>query len=161
MKGRRNMIETICPTYREKRLEGDYLEERLQYEKCRGKTGDLLYGIDDMGLRDLSLYYMILRAELATIQLTEGEACLILDACNGVYYVGHMIQVLVDDVKEAIETEGLEAKWNVDGPTLMTKLRHLTYAQLVAIVDAMERYWGDGTRSGSYAEQLRAIGMIA
>lgn len=41
-----------------------------------------------------------------------------------------------------IECDQLDAKWNVDGPSLVAKLRALTTAQCLALADAAARFWG-------------------
>ena len=44
------------------------------------------------------------------------------------------------EVEDALR-DGLAERHGIDGPLLVMKLRMLTFAQEVALVDAVERYW--------------------
>ncbi len=101
--------------------------------------------------RCLERYFHALRAELAGVDLTEAEASLVVDACNGVLFEGHSIPLLWAEVDNTIRRDG------VDSPGLVEELRSLTYTQALAVVDAAARYW---TAQGEHAERLRAVGLV-
>lgn len=75
-------------------------------------------------------------------QFTDKECGLILDACNGIaFYDTVNIQLMPASVDDAIEMDGLDQKWGVDGKGLMHKLNALGYAERVAMVDAIQLWW--------------------
>lgn len=87
-------------------------------------------------------------------QLTESECALILDACNGTAYMDMVsVRLLPEGVADAIELDGLDRKWGVDGTSLMVKLRATTLTQRMALVDGLQRWWGNPERGG-YSELL-------
>jgi len=118
-------------------------------------------GDDSLGLiaqRDLGRYYEVLRRELASIDLTEGEALLIMEACNGTYWEPHTIPLLWAEVADHVQLENAHIRWQVDEMALVHKLRALTPAQAFAVVDAIERAWLHP--SGDAVEALRAVGLL-
>lgn len=93
--------------------------------------------------RDLDRYYAVISAELAALELSESEAMLIVDALNGTIAEPAAAQrtMLWAGVADAIALDGLAEKWVVDGDALTTKLRGLSLAGSLAVIDAAERYW--------------------
>ena len=71
----------------------------------------------------------------------DAEWCLIFDALKATY-VSHEISLLAigDEVLEAIEYEGLDTKWEVDGDRLKEKLTGLTYAEQQAMGEMVETF---------------------
>jgi hypothetical protein len=57
-----------------------------------------------------------------------------------------------------IECDQLDAKWNVDGPSLLAKLRELTTAQCLALADAAARFWGQPEQDTDAS--LHDIGLL-
>lgn len=116
--------------------------------------------------RDLERFYHVLAKELSVIELTEGEASLIVDACNGVIWEPWSVGLLPASIADAITCEQLDKKWSVDGKQLVEKLRKLTYTQKLAVIDAAERFWvnaAEGYASVStrpIAERLREVGLV-
>ena len=47
--------------------------------------------------------------------------------------------------------DSLGAKWDVDGPALVARLRDLTYAQEVALVEQIEAWWSEQSRDAASA----------
>lgn len=81
------------------------------------------------------------KAELAK-QFSDTECALIIDATNGTMLNDTMsIQLLPYGVADAIEIDGLDSKWNVDGQALMEKLNATSYADRMAIADAIIIWW--------------------
>ncbi len=91
--------------------------------------------------RDLERAYAVLRAELDRLDLSEAEASLVCDACNGTLFDATNLRLLWAEVADAIRLDHLDAKWGVDGHALVERLRSLSPAQTWALVDAVERYW--------------------
>ena len=109
--------------------------------------------------RDLERYYATLKASLLDVDLTEAEALLIVDACNGLLVEPHSVGFLWAQISDAIRLEGLDQKWGIDGSALVEKIRSWTYAQNLAAQDAAEKWWmicDDGERG----ETLRRVGLV-
>jgi hypothetical protein len=120
----------------------------------RGREGESLGGI----ARDqLERYFECLRRTLATVQLSEAEASLIADAGNGVLWEAHTVPLLWAQVADAIQDEGLDRKWGVNGAALVERLRGLNYAQALAVTDAITRYWRE---PNPIDEALRRVGLV-
>ena len=103
----------------------------------------------------LERYVAILDSALASVDLTEAEAWLICDACNGTLFEPHTVSLLWATVDDAVRLNALDHKWGVDGPALVAKLRGLSYCQSLALVDAVERFW----RAPDEPDRLRAVGL--
>ncbi len=81
--------------------------------------------------------------------LTEAETGLILDALNGALFADTLsLGYVHHEIADAIALDRLNEKWQVDGPALVEKLKTLSYAENVALVDAVERWW-----SGPYHKE--------
>lgn len=107
--------------------------------------------------RDLERYYDLLRHELRSVVLTEPEALVVCDALNGARMDVAAARLVWAAVDDAIQHDSLGVKWAVDGTELVTKLRGLTTAQALALVDAVERWWG---LSSPETQGLRDVGLI-
>ncbi len=97
---------------------------------------------------DLARYYEALARARKGLrsQFSESELGAVLDVCNGTVYEAHSLPWLYASVEDAAE-DGLAAKWQIDAPALVAKLRGLSYIEAAALVDATERAWrsvGDG-----------------
>lgn len=108
----------------------------------------------------LEYHFAALAAELATVDLTEGEALLIMDSLNGVLTEPHTVSLLWANVADSIHGDGLDSKWGVDGPSLVAKLRALTYSQALAIADAATRWWHIQQDYADRSESLRVVGLL-
>lgn len=75
--------------------------------------------------------------------LEEGEWNLIYDVLNGAHLLPEMSLrgQLLAEVSDGIEINGLDAKWEVDGPTLIERIARLRLDQLVAVHDAALQFW--------------------
>ncbi len=74
--------------------------------------------------------------------LSDAEMSLILDTLNGTGFFDEHAPIFIDaEISDAISLDHLDEKWSVDGPALIAKLRTLSYADKLAIVDASERWW--------------------
>ncbi len=120
--------------------------------KARGREGEPLGGI---ARNQIERYFYALQKSLEEVSFTEAEAMLVVDACNGTWWDPRTIDVLWAGVADACEIDHLDEKWHVDGPALVERLRRLTYAQCLAVVDAIERFWRDPNAEG----QLKQVGL--
>lgn len=114
--------------------------------------------------RDLERYYALLADAIRSVTLSEGEASLIVDACNGTIWDSVSVSLLWALVDDACSADNLDTKWGVNGAELVTKLRALSLAETIAVVDAAERFWARSDRSNesgeSLADALRAVGLL-
>lgn len=81
--------------------------------------------------------------------LSEPEWNLIRDSLNGTL---HEPAAMIGGVWQGVEdslADGLGAKWGVDGPELVRKLRGLSFAQEVALVEAIEAWWAERANAGA------------
>jgi hypothetical protein len=51
------------------------------------------------------------------------------------------LHVVLDRIERAIAEDGLAEKHRLDGRAFVKRLRALSYAELVAVVDEIERSW--------------------
>ncbi len=112
--------------------------------------------------RDLERYYAVLQDSLRRLDLTAGEACLIVDALNGTLMDAVSYRLLWAEVSDAQRRQNLAEKWGVDGSQLVERLRALSPGELMAIIDAAERFWtliGRGA-TGTNEETLRQVGLL-
>lgn len=98
-------------------------------------------------------------ASLREVNLTEEEAALICDACNGLAYQAATTHLLWAQVADAIRDEGLDRKWRVDGVALVEKLRGLTWMQAFA-VDYAVRCWWNICNNDERSVTLRRVGLV-
>lgn len=120
-----------------------YITEGLLKEvEKRGQNRSLVI------TRDLERYYELLDRALKQVKLTKREACLITDVLNGHLAVAVSAKLLWAEVEDAIELDGVDKKWEVDGKKLVEKLKGLNELQGMALIDAAERFWSDSEKSG-------------
>jgi len=77
-------------------------------------------------------------------RLTVGEWCLLWDALNGVWLrepASMAINSVKLEIADHITLNGADITWDVDKGALLDKLDALPFAGLLAIVDAVERFW--------------------
>lgn len=72
---------------------------------------------------------------------SDSEWCLVLDALLS-SWISDEVSVLVihETVAEAIDADGLDVKWGVDGHAFKERLSCLTYAERQAIAEIMELF---------------------
>ena len=96
------------------------------------------------------------RAELRKL-LSDNEIACILDACNGTAFMEDVSIRLVDaNVTDAIEMDGIDRKWQINGDMLIAKLEVLSTVARYALVDAVQAWWNrvGGGEQPPYAEAL-------
>lgn len=107
--------------------------------------------------RDLGRYYDALALALASVEMTEGEAGLIVDALNGTIIDTAAVSGLHYEIADALPD--LAEKWEVDGVALRAKARGWSYLQRLAICDAAERFW-DANHVPNTRQRLVAVGLV-
>lgn len=118
--------------------------------------GDLKAGA--VAQRDLTRYYDALALALSQVQLTINEAMLIIDALNGSFIDLNLAQLLHYEIEDSFG-DGLAEKWQIDGPALLGKVRDWSLLQRIAVVDAVERWWGDAYHIDDGAARLLRVGL--
>lgn len=117
----------------------------------------------DSGTYDhLSRYHLLMGVGLRDIDLSYGEAALIVDCLNGALMRAH-VTFLPAQVSDAIAYDNLAEKWSIDGEALLAKLRQASPLALCAIIDAAERFW-ENTETYPADEphelSLKRVGLI-
>jgi hypothetical protein len=110
--------------------------------------------------RDLARYYRLLREQLATIALSEGEAMLIYRALESART--ERFPSLVEAVTAEAERQlGFSDMREVDTVGMLRRLRALTLLQTLALIDALERFDARIQRNGwgDIQTVLRAVGV--
>lgn len=89
-------------------------------------------------------YYEIIRR--SRIDLSDAELAAVRDALNG--WLAEPAATIAGgpalEVADALD-DGLAERHGIDGRALLAKLRGLTYAQEVALVDSVEQFWRAAT----------------
>lgn len=86
-------------------------------------------------------YLETCRRELATVALDERSWNLLRDAWSSTRWTADAIQLVDHQIVDAIRLDGLAEKWDVDGTRLVETIRTWSYAQRVAVVDEVERWF--------------------
>lgn len=85
-------------------------------------------------------YYEIIRR--SRIDLSDAELAAVCDALNG--WLAEPAATISGgpalEVEDAL-ADGLAERHGIDGRALLAKLRRLTFAQEVALVDSVEQFW--------------------
>lgn len=91
----------------------------------------------------LARYFEALRRARTELQavFSGKELALLCDVLNGSLMQSYSVPLLYAEVEDSLP-DGYAEKWEVDGPTLVERLRNLSYIQNAALVDAVERWWG-------------------
>jgi hypothetical protein len=94
--------------------------------------------------RDLSRYYTALRQARAELRekLSGAELSAVLDVLNGHWFAeAGSVAYIALEVADACRLNGLDEKWQINGPYLVGLLQALTYIEAAALADAAERWW--------------------
>lgn len=76
--------------------------------------------------------------------LTEAEMSALRDVNNGTWHEpAAMIRgALWLGIEDSLP-DGIAEKWGIDGPALVKKLRGLSFAQEIKLVEGIEKWWSD------------------
>ena len=92
--------------------------------------------------RSVTRYVAIVEHSAAVTALSDAERDAVRDACRG--WLPEPVQTIRGgpalEVADAL-ADGLAEAHGIDGPALVAKLRALSFADEVALVDDVERYW--------------------
>lgn len=109
--------------------------------------------------RDLDRYYDLLTIALAQVDLSPGEASLIVDTMNGTHIDLTAAQMLHYEIADSLD-DGLAEKWEIDGPGLAAKAGGWSLLTRMAICDAVERFWSDAYHIDDTAARLVRVGLV-
>ena len=92
---------------------------------------------------ELVRYHALLKLGRAAVLsvLSENELWLIFDVCNGTMFCADTLLGLWMGVEDGCRLDGLDRKWDVDGPALVEKLKAADSVTTFALVDAIEQFW--------------------
>ena len=107
-----------------------------------------------------SRYQEICRRHCPT--LTLAEWCAIMDALNGVWLQSTdrdaaFLASVWAEVYDADRLNGLGGKWQCDAKALAERIRDYDYATVVALVDAVERWWALDNDGKPFEETIPAV----
>jgi hypothetical protein len=122
------------------------------------RGGDTNVAASDLAVRDLGRYYDMLALALASVDLSAGQAGLLVDVLNGTVIDLTTAQMLAAEVEDSLP-DGTAEKWDVDGPALVAKISAWNLGQRLAVCDAVERFWEVG-HVDSTGERLVAVGLV-
>lgn len=94
-------------------------------------------------------YAEINRRARITHRFSEPEINAFRDCCNGTWF--EPAQLIDDAVLANFEDsliDGIADKWQIDAPATIEKLRGLTYADQVALVEDIETFWRTVANAG-------------
>jgi hypothetical protein len=102
-------------------------------------------------------YQEAIRRSTPTLQL--GEWMLICEALNGACLVDvFYVRTAATFIEDAINLDGLAEKWGVDAVAILEKTMTFNFCELLALVDAAERFWSYTAAEGeSYDDIIKAI----
>lgn len=87
-------------------------------------------------------YLEILRRTRVARRFSEAELNALRDCCNGTWFEpAQLIDGAILANLEDSEIDGLYEKWAIDGAALAAKLRELSFADQVALVEEIEQWW--------------------
>jgi len=85
---------------------------------------------------------------------SRGELCALLDVFNGVWLTAEIGgQHLLLEIHDAIQLNGLDAKWKIDGPDFLERLKELPFAAKVALELWATGFW----KSGAWEDQANGV----
>ena len=98
--------------------------------------------------KSLDRYFYALAAARRGLRsrFSAGEQGLILDVANGGLFSSPCAINFIEHEVEAALADGAAERWHVDGPALVEKLKTLSYAEKLALIDAAERWWHRAAR---------------
>lgn len=87
-------------------------------------------------------YLEILRRSRIARQFSEAELNAMRDCCNGTWFEpAQLIDGAILANVEDSRIDGLYENWGIDGASLCEKLRGLSFAEQVALVEEIEQWW--------------------
>jgi Arc/MetJ-type ribon-helix-helix transcriptional regulator len=131
------------------RLPKSAYDEIARRVQPAGNDHDREYLRSDVIRAAIARYYECCRRHLAMLGLTREELALCCDALNGVWLTADadsgaaQLAVIWAGIADAIRLDGLAKKHGVDSEKLLARLQAATYADLVALVDFVERFWAN------------------
>lgn len=112
---------------------------------------------------DRHRYYTVLEKERDRLDLSVGEASLLVDALQGTVVSGPSYrEEICFAVEDACRHEGVDEKWGVEVEPLLEKLAHMSPGGVMAILDAVERFWKKtGSTDQGTTALLREVGLVS
>lgn len=121
------------------------------------------YSANLVAQHHLEMYFTMLRAELRQLQLWRDEALFFCDLLKSTAIEATWAesgpQLLAAEVEDA-PLEQLDIKWEVDTNDLSQRARDYTRGQVLALVDAVQRWWSADAHSDP-DERLVTVGLVS
>lgn len=117
---------------------------------------------DSIAKCDLERYYDALNRTWKKMQpkLTLKEMMFLIDVFNGTVFEPFSIAMMWASVDDAVQA-GYAEKHEVNGLALVTRFRSMSYFELLAVADAIERFWNADTyHIENTAERIYTLGLV-
>jgi hypothetical protein len=122
---------------------------RETYAALKARAGEEWgEGLPSVSQLAIERYMEMCRRELATVTLDEASWSLLRDAWSKSKWTADTIAYIDAQIADAIQLNGLAKKWAVDGAQIVATIRSWSYAQRVAVVDEVERWFRTSRSSG-------------
>ena len=110
-----------------------------------------------MANREISRLYSMYAEALKETKLTEAEAMFIVDILNSAIMDERSARMLWAEAEDACRLDSTHEKWDVDAKAIVEKLRGFNLLQLMAIVDASDRFWttDDTERNQDFSASIK------
>lgn len=92
----------------------------------------------------LERYFWLIDHERRNLRqlFSDGEIALLCDLMNGTMFADpYSVQFIAAEAQDGIALDQLDAKWKIDGPALIAKLKGLSYGSNLALIDAVQLWW--------------------
>ena len=80
-----------------------------------------------------------------TLPLSDNELKLVFDSLNGVIEYGETLNLTWAQIDDSCRLHGLDNKWGVDGPALVSKIRGFSRLELLKLWDETRKFWAIGS----------------
>lgn len=118
-----------------------YLSRGLRSLRDRSVPVELSDRLDEI----VSIYQELVQRERPTLSISEW--CALTDLLNSTQLSVHTVRCLWYSVEDAGQMDGLGTEWDIDIPSLVQRLREMSFGQLVAVVETAMGYWEDPSRN--------------
>lgn len=132
----------------------EQLQKQLQNRTREGELSHLT------AKESIERYFALLDRERRVLagMFTVAELSLMIDSCNGTMFEPHTMHGLSLEITDAVE-DGAAEKWDIDGDSLVQRVKSLSPGATWALIDGIERWWSKGD-STLDAAGFMSIGLV-
>jgi hypothetical protein len=108
--------------------------------------------------RCLERYFWLVDYERGRLRLSQDEATLVCEALRDAEHAFPGLWSVAKRVADNIRERERDAKEKIDGFDLVNKIRGMTPGQIIALADAVDRFWQ--LSGGDVQERLKRVGLL-